>query len=410
MKFELTKVLRKTGSKIAFLILGAVLILACYMNADVCHVNEQGISEYGHAAAMKLKKAKKEWAGTLDEEKLRKALSLILQNAKSPEAMSKDLTQQEIAYSREQGVGDIRSLLNFSFAVDFSTYDYYRAESINEEEIGNFYTNRILLLKNWMDDPASDVYERFTPAEKEYLIRQYQTLEVPFYYDYMAGWTGLAENSVLLITFCAIILGYLVSGIFSDEFRWHTDSLFFTTMRGRNSAVKDKIKAGLFLVTVLYWACFILYAGFTLLYLGADGANCPVQADFTGWKCFYHMTNLQKCSIIAVLGYVGNIFFALLVMWISAKTRSAVFAVTAPFIAIFMPSVLENLNAPWVTKLTSVLPDRLLRSGVATAYFDLFEFGGKVTGAVPVIAVLYALLSLLLIIICCRQFSKTQIS
>lgn len=96
-------------------------------------------------------------------------------------------------------------------------------------------------------------------------------------------------------------------------------------------------------------------------------------------------------------------------MWISAKTKSAVFAVTAPFIAIFMPAILENLNVRWITKVLSILPDRLLRGGVTIAYFDLIEFAGKMMGAVPVIAVLYALLTILLIPICYRQFSKTQV-
>lgn len=409
MRFELIKVLRKTSSKIALFVLAGVLILACYLTADVFWVNEQGIREYGHAAAMKLRDAQKEWAGTLDEEKLRQALAEIQRIAASPEAKSKDVTQNEIAYSRGQGVKEIRSLLNFSFASDFSSYDYFRAETVRAEEVGSFYSNRIRLLKNWLNDPNGSGCDRFSPAEKEFLIQQYESLETPFSYDYMGGWTHAAENSTLLITLCAVILGYLVSSIFADEFRWHTDALFFTTMRGRNSAIWDKIKAGLVLVTVVYWLSISIYTVFTLLYFGSDGANCFVQADFTGWKCIYHLTNLQRYGLIVLLGYIGNLFFALLIMWISAKTKSAVFAVTAPFIAIFIPWIFENLNIPWVMKVLSILPDRLLCGGETVAYFDLIELGGRVMGAVPVIGVLYVLLTLLLIPICYRQFSKSQV-
>ncbi len=110
------------------------------------------------------------------------------------------------------------------------------------------------------------------------------------------------------------------------------------------------------------------------------------------------------------MAYIGNLFFALLIMWISAKTKSAVFAVTTPFIVIFMPSILENLDVPWVARLLAVLPDRLLRGGVSIAYFDLLNIGGKVMGAIPVIAVLYAVLTLLSISMNYQQFSKTQVN
>lgn len=408
-RFELTKILRKTSSKIALLILVGVLILSCYLTADVSWVNEQGTKEYGHAAAMKLRSAKKEWAGLLDAEKLNQVLTEIHRIHSTPEAQSKDVTMNDIAYSWGQGVGDIRNLMNFSFASDFSSYDYYRAESIRADQLNNFYNNRTRLLTNWLNDKTGAAYERFSTAEKDFLIRQYEAMETPLEYDYMLGWKQLTEKSPLLIALCAIVLGYMVSGIFADEFRWHTDALLFTTVRGRTSAVWNKIKTGLLLVTAVYWICILSFTVFTLVFYGVDGANCYVQADFTGWKCFYNLTNLQRYGLIVLLGYVGNLFFALLTMWISAKSKSAVFAVTVPFILIFMPSILENLNSLFITKLLSILPDRLLRIGETLSYFDLLEIGGKVVGAIPAIAVLYAVLTILLIPICYRQFSKTQV-
>ena len=409
MRFELQKVLRKTSSKIALLILAGVLILACYLTADVYWVNEHGTKEYGHAAAMKLRDAQKEWAGTLDEEKLSQVLAEIQRISATPEAKSKDYTQNDIAYSWGQGVGDIRNLLNFSFASDFSGYDYYRAENVRRAELGSFYSNRTRLLKNWLNDKTGPAYERFSTAEKNYLIRQYEAMETPLEYDYMLGWKQLTEKSSLIIALCAIVLGYMVSGFFADEFRWHTDTLLFTTVHGRTSTVWDKIKACLLLVTVVYWVGVSIFTLFTLEYYGADGADCYIQTDISGWKSFYNLTNLQRYGIMIGLGYVGNLFFALLTMWISAKMKSAVFAVTVPFILVFMPSILENLDSLLITKLTSILPDRLLRIGEALRYFDLLEFGGKVIGAIPAIAVLYAVLTILLIPICYRQFSRTQV-
>ncbi|MBO5500632.1 MAG: hypothetical protein J6A48_01270, partial [Clostridia bacterium] len=55
-----------------------------------------------------------------------------------------------------------------------------------------------------------------------------------------------------------LILGYLVSGIFSNEFKWKADAVYFTTCYGRNKAVASKIKAGALLVSVLYWGSVLI--------------------------------------------------------------------------------------------------------------------------------------------------------
>lgn len=95
-----------------------------------------------------------------------------------------------------------------------------------------------------------------------------------------------------------LILGYLVAGIFSNEFVWRSDAVLFSSFYGRNKAVTSKIKAGFCVVTAVYSAVFIIYTGIVLLYLGADGWNLPIQSSWISWKCFYNITNLQKYLFI----------------------------------------------------------------------------------------------------------------
>lgn len=96
-------------------------------------------------------------------------------------------------------------------------------------------------------------------------------------------------------------------------------------------------------------------------------------------------------------------------MYISAKTKSAVVAVVAPFILIFIPSFLENINSPVVNKILGLLPDRLLQVGVAMGYFDLYELFGKVVGAIPVLFVIYSILTIVLLPIIYEEYRKKQI-
>jgi hypothetical protein len=64
---------------------------------------------------------------------------------------------------------------------------------------------------------------------------------------------------------------------------------------------------------------------------------------------------------------------------------------------IFLPSFVGSIESPAVSKILGLLPDRLLQVGTAMGYFDLYTLGGKVTGAVPVLLVMYGILAMVLL-------------
>ncbi len=107
----------------------------------------------------------------------------------------------------------------------------------------------------------------------------------------MTGWQQLFEYAPTVVMLVMLILGYLVAGIFSNEFTWKSDAVFFSSVYGRNKAVSAKIKAGFCIVTTIYFVTFLVYKGIVLLYLGIDGWNLPIQSSWTSWKSFYNITN-----------------------------------------------------------------------------------------------------------------------
>lgn len=405
--YELKKVFLKTGGKVAVFLLLILVGITCYFATNVYYVNENGEKETGLGAARKLRAVQKEWAGYLEEEKVRQVIAENRRIRNSPEALSDELTEKEIAYSKGQGIGEIRNLLNCSFAEGFREYDYYRADSLSEEDAVRFYANRVSLLKKWLNDEAKDM---FSEKEKGFLIEQYESIKTPFYYDYMKGWSQLFEFSPTIIMIAMLILGYLVAGIFSNEFTWKSDAVLFSSMYGRSRAIASKIRAGFWIVTIVYWGALLLYSGITLLYLGADGFHCPVQADMSGWKCFYHITVWQKYLLIIIGGYIGCLFISFLSMLVSAKTRSTVLGVMVPVVLIFIPSFLANLSSAAVSKILSLLPDQLLQTEAALNYFSLFTIGGKVVGAVPIVLVVYTALVVVMMPVIYREYRKKQIS
>ncbi len=405
MRYEVKKVFAKTGSKIALVLLLIVMGITCFFAMDVSYVDGEGNSQSGPAAVSKLRAARKEWAGYLDEEKIREVIAENRRIQSTPEALSQNVDKENIAYGWQQGINDIRDLLNCSYATGFREHDYYRADSLTEDEAASFYENRTKLLREWLESEAKDQY---SGEEKAYLIRQYEKMETPLCYDYMTGWQQLFELSSTIIMLTMLILGYLVAGIFSNEFVWKADAVFFSSVYGRNKAVSSKIRAGFWIVTAVYFASFLLYTGVVLLYLGADGWNLPVQANWTAWKCFYNITNWQKYLFIAIGGYVGCLFISFLTMLISAKTRSTVLAVMTPVVLIFIPSFISNIDSPLVNKIIGLLPDQLLQVQMAVGYFNLYEIGGRVVGEVPFILVLYTVLTVVIVPVVYHVYRRLQ--
>jgi len=405
LRYEIKKCFSKTANKIGLLILTVVLIIVSYFAVTyVDYVDEDGNNRTGIIAVRSLRDMKNQWAGYITEDVLRE---VIVQNAlvnASAEYQSNDVQENNKAYSKKQGFSDIRDMINHAFC-GFREYNYYRADSVTTEEVSEFYTKRISNLEEWLySDEAKD---QFTDMEKQFLIKQYEQLETPLYYEYADGWIALLEYAPSIIMLTVLITGFFVSGIFSNEFQLKADAIYFSTKYGRNKAVKSKVEAGGIIITIIYWVVVLLYSAIVLGILGADGANCAIQAGFGSWKSFYNITYFENYLLTMVGGYIGSLFILTISMLISAKTKSTVLSVTVPFIFVFLPSFLSGFSA--LTEILGLLPDQLLQMNVAIKYFNLYQFGDRVIGAVPIIMILYAVLYVLMVPILYRVYQKAEI-
>ena len=405
LRYEIKKCFSKTANKIGLLILTVVLIIVSYFAVTyVDYVDEDGNNRTGIIAVRSLRDMKNQWAGYITEDVLRE---VIVQNAlvnASTEYQSNDVQENNKAYSKKQGFSDIRDMINHAFC-GFREYNYYRADSVTTEEVSEFYTKRISNLEEWLySDEAKD---QFTDMEKQFLIKQYEQLEIPLYYEYADGWIALLEYAPSIIMLTVLITSFFVSGIFSNEFQLKADAIYFSTKYGRNKAVKSKVEAGGIIITIIYWVVVLLYSAIVLGILGADGANCAIQAGFGSWKSFYNITYFENYLLTMVGGYIGSLFILTISMLISAKTKSTVLSVTVPFIFVFLPSFLSGFSA--LIEILGLLPDQLLQMNVAIKYFNLYQFGDRVIGAVPIIMILYAVLYVLMVPILYRVYQKAEI-
>ena len=403
--FELKKIFLKPINKIAFIILLATLCVVSYLTIDyVDYIDANGERVMGIAAAQALREDKSKWAGYITEDVLVKVLEENTIIINSEEYLSNDVKEKEKAYSKTQGFSDIREMINRAFC-EFQTYNYYRADTVTKEEVSSFYDRRVLNLTEWLYSDNQENY--YSDQEKQFLIAQYEKIETPFYYEYADGWEALLEYSTTLVMLVVLITGFLVSGIFSDEIQLKADSIFFSTVLGRNRAIKAKIKAGFIVITAIYWTTILLFTGIVLAVLGASGANCAIQNGFANWKSFYNITYLQAYLLTVLGGYLGNLFILFLSMFASAKTHSRALAVTIPFILLFIPSFLSGLSV--LSEVRGILPDQLLQIPMAIKTFNLYQFGEKVVGAVPIILIVYMVLFLMLLPTLYHAYRKTEV-
>ena len=414
VRYEIKKVLGRPSGKIALFLFVCVIILSLWTTifgdeyGDLVWVNEQGDAEYGFAAHQKLRTAQNEWAGELDEEHLESIIRELNRIAATPEYNSNEYNQRDIAFHWRMGIDPVRGMLYRTFSPGLRNFDYYLADTLSPSVAGKFYSQRVELLRSYLYEEDNEEAARLSDREKEYLITQYEKLEGPIYYDYHRGWYQTLSNLTFIMLLGTLVMGYMVSGIFSNEFKWKSDAVFFTTYHGRSWAVSAKIKAGVVLVYALYWGGVLICTLFTLGFCGFDGGNCAIQFDC--YRSFYNLTYLQTYLLYVVSCYIGILFMMFLCMWVSAKTRSAVFATTIPFILIFVPNFFANSTlADALSGVLALLPDKMFDLFAHLKYFDVYDLGFAVVGSWPLLFVIYSVLAVVLVPVMYREFRAKQI-
>lgn len=402
LQFEIKKVFCKVKNQMAVALLLVILIAVSMLTMNrVEYVDSNGNHISGMMGARSLRAEKNKWKGEITEDVLEAVVREKDAINHSSESRSDNIEELDKAYAKTQGFSGIAELINNAFS-EWRDYDHFAIDNVSAEEAKSVYARRISNLKQFLDSGE----ETFSDSEKKYLIKKYEELETPFYYEYTDGWSALLQNISTFILVLALIIGFLVSGIFSSEFQTKADAIFFSAKLGRNRAVLSKMGAGFLITTVFYVVFVLLYTLVVLLALGADGANCPIQMDM--WRSVYNVTFLQAYLLIVAGGYVGTLFAATLSMLASAITRSTATAIIVPFIVLCaFPFLSRVITLPGIC---SFFPDQLLEVYITMKDCVLVELGGKVVDVVSVIIPVYAAVCLLLEPILYRVYKKAQVS
>lgn len=369
MYFELKKIFSKISSKIALMVIFGFMIYLVSIANYLVWINEDGTEITGKAAAKKIREAEQEWYGPLTEEKI---AEVITQNW-------------------DQGNREIRTLIAKAFG-GLDNIDTTIVDTLTADDAANFYSNRINSVKDWMEGQG----DWYTQEEKAFITAQYKDMNVPLNYSYTKGWTKLFPAASNLQTFLVFAIGFLVAGIFSEEYRTGAYAIYFSSAHGRGKAITAKIKAGFFLITTVYWISFLLFSFLILNQLGFEGADSQIQTSMISWGSFYNITFQQEYWMIALGGYIGCLFIDSLAMLVSAKTKSTVVSVIVPFAVIFAPAVIKVINTPLAEKINGLMPYQLVQINSVIGKFYCYKIMGQFIGGVGVLLILYMILSMMI--------------
>lgn len=388
-QFEMKKIFSKQINKIVLLVLAVIVVLGSFLTIrDVTYLVDENTKVSGRTAARYLREEKNKWKGELTEEVLEK---VVKENAR----INDESPSADAGYVQKQGISDIQDMISCGFS-EAGNYDYYRIDNLSPKEAAGLYQQRVARLREELSGSVAGKESNFSQKEKEFLIQKYESLETPLYYEYADGWKALLDSQYMptLMIITIVLIGFLVSGIFSDEFQLQADSIFFSTRLGRSGAVHAKIKAGFLTITICYWAVMLLFSLIVLSVLGFEGAGCMVQTGSVNWESIYNITYFQDWLFTLTGGYIAHLFILMLAMFVSVKSRSTVMAVTIPFALSCAPMFLGRVS--WLTSIMNFFPDILLRLNKFLDVYLVCEIGGRVFGLFPVLILLYFLLSVAL--------------
>ena len=215
--YEIKKVMCRPSGKIAVILLAASVLLAFFATANsrTDRINDQGESESGHAAIVKLQNAQHQWKGHLDNEKLADITRELNRMAATAAWKGADIEAKDAAYGEMFGSLPVRTILSKAFVNELYDFDWYRADSLSPDQAWKLYSNRVSLMRSYLNSDSCKLNDN----EKAYLLKCYEDLDTPFYYDYKEGWAQLLDAMTYIMLFGYMILGFLISGIFAVEFK-----------------------------------------------------------------------------------------------------------------------------------------------------------------------------------------------
>lgn len=279
---------------------------------------------------------------------------------------------------------------------------YQKLAELEAAEYNNFYQameDKMQALRNTPSRGLSD-------AQKAYWSNMADKIKVHLQYGYFEGWEIIMSSFELLV-FAILSICIAVAPVFCGEYQAGTDAVVLAGRFGKTKLITAKIAASFLFGLLAFLLHVVVACGLPLLAFGADGWNLPVQIANTTIP--YPFTFLQ--AALVSIGVIYLILFAMIsfTLLLSSKMKTPYLVIIVLVPVLFFPIFLTPNGTTGTYNLTLfLLPYRAAMSDIGK--YISYQFGNLVLDAFSMRAILYAMLTVIMIPFAKRGFQKHQVA
>lgn len=393
MKYELKKFFHKKINKIIFIAMIFLAIVISYLAVGSMRYRDaEGKLYTGVTAGRRLATDRNKWKGKLTVEKIK---AVVEDRRTLAQLYPEGIPDTEYGKT-VQSYDDIFSFGIYVFTPD-SGYDQNVLYHLSDEQLENFYSTYETNIQKMVQTYGKN------SKQKEFLNRKYEEIEMPLDYAAKDSWDTMAMYVQTYGIILAVVIGFLASGIFADEFRTKAEAVFFSTKYGRSKATRNKILTGIVMTTVVYWAGMGILSIISFGIMGTSGFLTPYQIDQP--YSIYIMTYGEYYFLILVCGYIASLFSASITMLVTVKMHSANLAICIPFFLYCMMPFIGRA-VPAFETVFNIMPSVFMNIIEYAKVPIIFQIGPIVVRQIPFVMTIYGILAIILLPLVYKRFSK----
>lgn len=393
LKYELKKVFSKRINQIVLMAaLALAVVFSAFAVKSVYYTDVNGKRHTGITSARKLADERNRWKGELTSEKI---AEVVKSDRELRQKYSGEIPDTEYGKTK-QSYEDITSFA-ISVLTPDSEWDAGVLNQLSDEEAGALYSTYKDNIRKMVKEYGE------TKEQRQFLEKQYDKIKMPFTYKAMVSWDTMILYAETYGIILAIVIGFLAAGIFAEEFGSRAEAVFYAAKYGRSKAVRNKIKVGMLMTTIVYWIGVGILSLICFTVMGVSGFSTPYQMEQP--YSIYSMTYGQYYVLILVCGFIACLLAASVCMLVTAKMRTANVAVCIPFFLFCVMPFIGRAFSSFIAffKLT---PDMLMNIMQCAKSPNIFQVGNTVFRQIPFIMALYFAISIVLWPFVYRSFCR----
>lgn len=216
----------------------------------------------------------------------------------------------------------VNMLIDSAFSEYDLKFDYKDLQSISEEDANSYYEKRISQYKANLEKNSL-----FSQENIERVIAIDDEVEKPFVLEYVDGYDRYLQLSQTNTMLIILLICFIISPIFSNEYQTGTANLILTSKNGKKSQTLAKMFTSISLTALLVIGVLLTCYIAMIMFYGNHGANAQIQLLIP--LITYNFTLIEVCVLLFVTTLFGGILMTAVAMFISSVSRKSFIALTA---------------------------------------------------------------------------------